>query len=418
MSMDKVIQKKKGIRPKHIFYSLGVLALGLLIFYSARNSSVSSYRIEMDKLTIAEIVKDEFRDYISITGEVEPISTIFLDAEEAGKVAEIVTEEGEMVKKGDVILRLVNNDLIIKIMDSESGMAYRSNELRNTVIRMNQDRISNKKELTRWDLDITRLKRVFEQNETLNNKGLISKEDYLRSKEDYEYALKLRQLSYEKMIQDSLFSEAQRMQMDANLNNLERNLSMVRMQLENLNVKAPVDGQLGLLNAEIGQSIGKGQPIGQINILTSYKIKADVDEFHIDRVMKGLSGVFERQDAEYELQVKKVFPEVRNGTFEIDMVFKKDQPDNIRTGQTYHIRLELGEPKESILIARGGFFQTTGGQWVYVLDSEGQFAEKRAIRIGRQNPMYYEVLEGLKPGEKVITSSYDMFGDNDRIVFK
>ena len=418
MGMDKKIEKKKGIRPKHIVYGLGILALAAIITLSLKSANTSVYRADADKLTISEIISDEFRDYISITGMVEPISTIYLDIEEAGIVEEIVTEEGEMVKKGDVIIRLKNNDLKRNVLESESSIAYRANELRNTVIRMDQQKIDNKKQLVDWDFKIRTLKRAYEQNLVLFEKNLIAKENFVRSKDDYENALKNYDLALERMVQDSIFNSNQRKQIEEHLANMQRNMELTRQQLDNLNIKSPVEGQLGLLNAEIGESIGKGQNIGQINILSDYKVVAQVDEYHIDRVTKNLNAIFERQDEEFGLEVKKVYPEVREGTFEIDMVFSGTKPENIRSGQTYHIRLELGAPKQAVLIPRGGFFQSTGGQWVYVLEPGGTYAEKRSIRIGRQNPMFYEVIEGLEPGEKVITSSYEVFGENDRVSFR
>ena len=193
-------------------------------------------------------------------------------------------------------------------------------------------------------------------------------------------------------------------------------LQLVYERLENLNVKAPVDGQLGMLDAEIGQSIGRGTRIGQINVLTNYKVQAMIDEHYIDRVRHGLAGTSDRQEQKYNLTVRKVYPEVRQGQFRIDMVFDGDKPENIRTGQTYYINLELGQPQDAIMLPRGGFFQTTGGQWVYVLDKSGSYATKRNIRIGKQNPQFYEVLEGLSPGERVITSGYENFGDNDKLI--
>ena len=247
---------------------------------------------------------------------------------------------------------------------------------------------------------------------------MIAKEEYLQTKEDYELSLKEQELTYQKLIQDSIFRSNQKKNMDESLANMQLNLQMAQRRLENLNVKAPADGQLGLLNAEIGESISRGQRLGMVHILTDFKIKALIDEHYIDRVKRNLTASFDRNSTSFSLKVKKVYPEVREGQFEIDMIFTGEKPDNIRTGQTYHTKLELGESEEAILIPKGGFFQSTGGQWIYVLNETENEAEKRSIRIGKQNPQYYEVLEGLKAGEKAITSSYDLFGDNDKIVFK
>jgi len=418
MGMDKVIEKKKGIRPKHIIWGVGILAVAFLLYKAIFAETGSTFRAEKDKLTISTVEDGLFNDYITVIGNVEPITTIFLDAEEGGKVEEKLIEEGEMVKKGDVILKLRNNDLNLSIMNSESSMAYQTNELRNTQIQMEQQKIQNKQQLLQIDYEILRLKRNYEQQKALFNEELIAKEDFLKAEEDYLRTKKNRELIFMKLVQDSIFRENQKIQMDQNLGNMHLNLKVVQQRREDLNVKAPVDGQLGLLEAEIGESISKGQRIGQINILDNFKIKALIDEHYIDRVKRDLPATLDRNGTNFNLKVRKVYPEVRNGQFEIDLVFDGTTPDNIRTGQTYHIKLELGESGKAVLLPRGGFFQSTGGQWVFVLNEDGGEATKRNIKIGKQNPQYYEVLEGLNAGEKVITSGYEMFGTNDRIVMK
>jgi len=417
MSMDRKIEKKKGIRPKHIIYAVAALVFIALLVKIFTGFNKSTYRAEKDKVTISTIEKGEFKDYISLIGTVEPNITIFLDVEEGGKVTEKVIDEGEMVKKGDVIVRLRNNDLNLQILNSESQLAYQSNELRNTLIGMEQQKINNKQQLLSIDYEIIKLKRNHEQNSALYEKGFISKEEYLISKSNFEYAEKDRELRYEKMVQDSIFRENQKLQMNSSLLNMQQNLRMVRERLENLNIKAPEDGQLGSLDVEVGQSINKGQRIGQLHILDNFKVVAEVDEHYIDRVKRDLSATFERQDKQFGIDLKKVYPEVRDGRFKVDLKFRSETPENLRTGQTYHIKLELGEPVNAVLVSRGGFFQSTGGQWIFVVDPTGKFAEKRTIQIGRQNPVYYEVLEGLEPGEQVITSSYEIFGNNERVEF-
>jgi HlyD family secretion protein len=418
MGMDKVIEKKKGIRPKHIIWGAGVLVIGFLLYKVVFTESGSTFRAEKEKLTISTVEDGLFNDYITVIGNVEPITTIFLDAEEGGKVEEKLIEEGEMVKKGDVILKLRNNDLNLSIMNSESSMAYQTNELRNTQIQMEQQKIANKQQLLQIDYEVLRLARNYEQQKALFDEKLIAKEDFLKAEEDYLRTKKNRELIFMKLVQDSIFRENQKIQMDQSLGNMQLNLKVVQQRREDLSVKAPVDGQLGLLDAEIGESINKGQRIGQINILDNFKIKALIDEHYIDRVKRELPATLDRNGTNFNLKVRKVYPDVRNGQFEIDLVFNETTPDNIRTGQTYHIKLELGESGKAVLLARGGFFQSTGGQWVYVLNEDGTEATKRNIKIGKQNPQYYEVLEGLNAGEKVITSGYEMFGTNDRIVLK
>lgn len=418
MSMDRKIIKKKGLKAKHIYIGLlvvVVLGLSIKMIFGAESST---FRAEEDKLDIAEVTQGSFKDYISIVGMVEPKTTIYLDLEEGGKVVEKLIDEGETVKKGDVIVKLVNNELKLQILNTESSLAYRSNELRNTLISMEQQKINNLQQLLSIGTDIIRQKRRYEQNLMLFEKGFISKEDFLVSKENYDFSLRDRDLRYQRMVQDSIFRENQKLQMNSSLKNMKQNLEMVRQRLENLNIKAPADGQLGSLEIEIGQSINRGQRIGQLHILNDFKVVAEVDEHYIDRVRRGLASSFKRNEKEYRQITKKVYPEVRDGRFKVDLIFDGLTPENLRTGQTYHIKLELGQPVEAILLPRGGFFQSTGGQWVFVLDKSGTYATKRHIKIGRQNTQYFEVLEGLESGEKVIRNNYDSFGDNDRIEFK
>jgi HlyD family secretion protein len=417
-TMDKPIPKKKGLKKKHIGYIVFALIIIILFYMAFFADRTSTYRVEKDKLIIEEVTEGQFNDYITVPGTVEPISTIFLDAQEGGRVEEILIEEGTMVKKGDIILRLSNPDLYLNILDSEAQLAEKENFLRNTQVTMEQERISIKRELINLRYDIERKDRIFRQNSVLIKDSLISMEEYIRSKEDLDMAKSSRDLFNERQLQDSIFRSVQVETLQANLENMRRNLSLVRQRVENLNVKATVDGQLGLLVPEIGQSISRGANMGQINVLTSYKVTAQIDEHYIDRVRTQLTATLERQGKEYDLVVRRVYPEVRNGTFEIDMIFPDSMPDNIRTGQTYYTSLQLGQPKVSVLVPLGGFFQETGGQWIYVLDPTESYATRRDISIGRKNPKYYEVLEGLEPGEKVIISGYETFGKNEKLVFK
>lgn len=418
MSMDRIIEKKKGLKMKHLYIVGGVLLFLLLLYQILLADHQSVFRAEKDKLTVSAVEDGQFNDYITIIGQVEPITTIYLDVEEGGKIEEIYIEEGEMVKEGDVILKLRNTDLNTTIMNIESQLSYHANELRNTQIQIEQQQIQNRQQKLEIDLKVVQAKRKFKQYERLFEEDLVAKEEYLQAKESYELSLKEQELTYQKMVQDSIFRTNQRLSMDRSLENTRLSLSMTRERLENLNVKAPVDGQLGLLDAEIGQSISQGQRLGLIHILTDFKINARIDEHYIDRVRRELPAAFDRGGTTYQLNVKKVYPEVREGQFKIDMVFEGENPDNIRTGQTYHIKLELGESEKAVLLPRGGFFQSTGGQWVFVLNENETEAVKRPIRIGKQNPQYYEVLEGLQAGEKVITSSYELFGENDKIVLR
>jgi HlyD family secretion protein len=416
--MDKPIARKKGLQKKHLVYiALGVaiLALMYMAFFADRTST---YKVEKDKVIIETVTQDQFNDYITVPGTVEPISTIFLDALEGGRVEEKLIEEGSMVHKGDIILKLSNPDLYLNILNSEGLLAEKENFLRNTQITMEQERVAIKRELVSLKYDIERKERNYRQNEILIRDSLISREEYLRSKEDLDMARQSRELFMERQKQDSLFRTVNVETIKTDLLNMRKNLAMVKERVKNLNVTAPVDGELGLLSPEIGQNINRGENMGQINVLTSYKVVAQIDEHYIDRVRTQLDGTLDRQGNKYNLTVRRVYPEVRNGTFKIDMIFRDTMPDNIRTGQTYYISLQLGQPKEAILVPIGGFFQETGGQWIFVVDESGDFAIKRNITIGRKNPRYYEVLEGLKPGEQVIVSGYETFGKNEKLILK
>lgn len=416
--MDKKIEDKRWIKPRYWKYIIGGVFVLLVAAVLAFRDTSSTYRVDRDKVTVEEVKFGPFLDYIRIIGVVEPISVIYLDAIEGGIVAERLIEEGSMVDKNDVILRLTNTNLHLNILNSEAQLAEKANFLRETQINMEQQKLLLQRELISLEYDLIQKQRAFRQNEELMADELISREDYLRSKEDYEMAVRLKKLTVERNRQDSIFRKNQIEKISLNLDNMERNLALVYQRQEDLNIKSPVDGQLGYLDAELGQSIAAGQRIGQINVLTSYKIKAEIDEHYIDRIRRGLKGTFERQNEVFDLELFKVYPEVRQGKFQVDLKFTSKQPENIRAGQSYHISLQLGETQEATLIARGGFFQSTGGQWVYVLSPDGDFAIRRAIRIGRQNPQYYEVIEGLEQGEQVVTSSYDVFGDNERLVFR
>jgi len=418
MSMDRVIEPKKGLKRKHIYWGIvGVVFIALLVkVIFGSNSSV--YRIDAERLTLSTVEEGFFNDYITVIGKVEPISTIYLDAEEGGRVDKLLIEEGAIVKKGDVILRLENRQLYQTILNSEAALAEKENYLRNTKISFETELIQSKRNVLDNEYRLNRKKRSFEQNQALFNDGLISKEDYLQAKEDYEYEQKLLEINKIKSTNDSLMRATSMITLERDLAQMREMLKLVRERIDNLNVKATVDGQLGMLDAEVGQSISQGQRIGQVNVLSNFKVNANIDEHYIDRVKRDLVGLMERNNKIFSMVVKKVYPEVRSGQFRVDLVFDSEMPENIRTGQTYHIKLELGESAKAIMIPRGAFFQSTGGQWIFVLNSNGTEAVKRNIKIGKQNPQYYEVLEGLNPGEKVITSSYDTFGDNERLLLK
>ncbi len=416
--MDIQLEKKKGLKPKHY----GYIALGILLLFVGWKlifaTSLSTFRTEKERLSIATVTDGKFDDYITINGNVAPIATIYMDAYEGGRVSEKLIEEGSMVKKGDIILKLENMVLYEQILASESNLALKQNDLRSTKLTFDSRQVEGRRNLATAEYDLQRLKRNYEQNQELYEDELISKETYLLSKENYELAKKQYDIVKLQTEQDDELRKTSLTGLDADLDRMQKTLSMVYERLDHLNVRAPADGQLGFLDAEIGQNISQGERIGQINVLTDFKIEAEIDEHYIDRVKRDLSAVLERNEKEYNLRLRKVYPEVRNGRFKVDLVFVDEKPETIRAGQSYSIRLQLGESSDALLLPKGGFFQSTGGQWVFVVDPNGNEALRRNVRLGKQNSRYYEVLEGLQPGEQVITSNYDTFGTAERIVLK
>ena len=418
--MDKIIEKKKGIARaftlKAVPYWLGVVFAIVIIVLVAQSGS-GVMRVDSATLTIVEVAEGEFNDYIRLSGQVQPMTTIQISPLEGGVVQEIIVEEGARVRAGERLLVLSNDNLDLQILNSEAELAEKENLLRNTLISMEQQKLSLRQEQLQLQTEVGQMKREFESLQQLYAEKLVAREEYLRAKENYNLAANRLQLVNERAYQDSLYRSVQVSQMQESLANMRLNMQMIRRRKDNLTIKAPIDGELGLLDVVLGQSIAQGTKIGQINDVGNYKIEAQVDEHYIDRVMPGLEAEFERRDEQFRAVVRKVYPEVRNGKFRADLKFVGTQPDNIRIGQTYYLNLQLGEPEEAVLVPRGAFFQTTGGRWIYVVDADGEGATRREIRISRQNPQYYEVLEGLHPGERVITSGYEKFGDSDKLKF-
>ena len=418
--MDKIIEKKTGWRvaftKKALPWWLGALLLVFVIYLIARPNN-KTLRVDKDTVTISSAVKGEFNDYIRISGRVQPMTTIQLSPQEGGIVEKILIEEGSPVKAGDAILILNNDNLDLQILNSEAELAEKENILRNTQIQMEQQKLDVRQNVLEYGTNVERLRRAYEQQKALYEDKLIAKEEYLKAEEDYQLALQKYNLMTERSRQDSLYRGTQIDRMEESLENMQLNMSMIRRRKSNLIVKAPIDGELGLLDVVLGQSIAAGTKIGQINSVGLYKVEAQIDEHYIDRVVAGLEATFERQGETYSTVIRKVYPEVRDGKFKADFKFDGEQPDNIRSGQTYYLNLQLGQPEEAVIIPRGTFYQKTGGKWIYVVNKDGNKAVKREIRIGRQNPQYYEVLEGLEPGERVITSGYDTYGDSDVLVF-
>ena len=416
--MDRKI-KKKLWTPKRIGMAGGGGLLVLFILYSFIFGDTSSkLNVEAEKITISEVSRGPFQEFIPVNGSVLPIETFYLDAIEGGRVERLFVDAGTFVKKGDPILRLANTNLQLDVMYREALSYEQINNAQNRRLAIEQNSISVRSQLAEVEYQVQRTKLSFDRDSVLRVKNLISSEEFRRTKDEYEYWIGRRVLAVENFRQDSLLRVNQLTQLESSIDRLEMNLEMVKRSVDNLTLRAPISGQLTSLNAEIGQSKSSGQRLGQIDVLDNFKVRAAIDEFYIARINIGQEGEFDLAGNTFRLIIKKVYPEVRDGRFEVDMEFTGKPPQGIRRGQTLQIRLELGDLSEATLLARGGFYQRTGGQWVYILDPSGENATKRSIKLGRQNPQVFEVIEGLQPGEQVITSSYDNFGDIDKLILK
>ncbi|MBQ1905208.1 MAG: HlyD family efflux transporter periplasmic adaptor subunit, partial [Bacteroidales bacterium] len=375
--MDKIIEKKTGWRvaftKKALPWWLGALLAVFVVYLIARPNN-KTLRVDKDAITISSAVKGEFNDYIRISGRVQPMTTIQLSPQEGGIVEKILIEEGSPVKAGDAILVLNNDNLDLDILNSEAELAEKENILRNTQIQMEQQKLDVRQNELEYGIQVDRLKRAYEQQRALYEDKLIAKEDYLKAEEDYMLAQQKYELIRERSKQDSLYRGTQIDRMEESLENMILNMSMIRHRKENLIVRAPIDGELGLLDVVLGQSIASGTKIGQINSVGIYKVEALIDEHYIDRVVAGLEATFERQGETYSTVIRKVYPEVRDGKFKADFKFDGEQPDNIRSGQTYYLNLQLGQPEEAVIIPRGTFYQKTGGKWIYVVNKDGNKA--------------------------------------------
>jgi len=417
MGMDRKIKKKKWPPKKIAMFVGGGLFIAFILYIFLFEMSQRSLNVKAERLTISEIRRGPFQEYIPVIGNVLPYYH-YLTAVEGGTVEEIYLEAGSKLEKGDPIIRLGNTNLLINLMWREAELFQQINNLRNTRLDMERYRLQLSQQLAQVESDLQQQKRVYERYQMLFTDNLISQHEYELAKDQYDYNVKRRELTVESQAKDLEFRQKQVEALEGQVERMNGNLEIIRSRLENMTIKAPVAGYLTFLDAEIGQTKQPGVEIGTIDTLEGYRIRAGIDEHYIARVEMGRKGEFEFAGKTYNLAVTKKYPEVRENRFEVDMKFVEEAPEGITAGQTYHIRLELGDIAEAVLLARGGFSQTTGGNWVYVLDKSGSTAIKRRIRLGRQNPEYFEVLEGLEPGEKVITSSYESFGNIERLVLK
>jgi len=414
--MDKKIEKKKWPPKRIVIYSSITVFTSLVLYLFVFGDHSRKLNVETERITVSKVNFEPFQEFIPVTGEVQPIETYYLDEAEGGRVVEKFVEEGAFLDIGDPIIRLENPSLSLNIMYSEAQVFQTMNSLRGVRLSMEQNSLYLQGQLLDLEYDILKQKRKFRNTEKLHEKNLISEFEYEDSRDDYEYLIQLRDLTIETNRKDSLFRMEQIKNLEINVARMQKQLEMTNAQMENLTVKAPIKGQLTALMAEIGQSINRGQNLGRIDDIENYKIRVQIDEHYLARVANGQFGEFTFANEVYKLVIKKVYVQVNNGRFEVDMHFVDKVPDGIRRGQSVRIKLELGDLSEAITLARGGFFQTTGGQWAFVLDEFGEYAEKKKISLGRKNTQVFEVLSGLQPGDKVITSSYDNYEDVEKLI--
>ncbi|MFY0606366.1 MAG: efflux RND transporter periplasmic adaptor subunit [Cyclobacteriaceae bacterium] len=416
--MDRKIEKKKWTLKLFLTWGAGGLFLLFILYSFIFADGGSRLNVEREKVNIAQVKEGEFREFIPVDGSVMPIKTIRLDAIEGGVVEKKYYEGGILVEQGDTILKLSNNDLLQNFVREETQAFILMNSLENTKLSLKRNQFELKRNLIELDYQIDEAKDAYNRGKELYDEKIISEQEYLNLKRAYDRLIDGKVIQIESAKFDSLNARLQIAQAESTLKRTRDNLEMIKKNLDNLYFKAPISGRLSTVNAEVGESISPGQNIGQIDDLNGFKVRASIDEHYIARIYQGLSGTFDFAGTTYRLHISKVYPEVANGLFAVDMVFTDSIPDGIRRGQTLQIRLQLSENITAIQIPRGSFYQTTGGNWIFVLTADESEAVRRDIRLGRQNPRYYEVIEGLQPGEKVVVSSYEGYDDKDKLVFK
>jgi HlyD family secretion protein len=416
--MDRKIKKKVWTVKRISLYALGLLFLSFVLYSFLFADKRSKVKVDAEKITIGEVKYGTFQDFIPVTGNVQPIETRYLDAIEGGIIQSISKETGEIVTKGDVILRLSNTSLELSVLSQEAALYESINRSSDTRLSINQNDLNQQAQLAEIKYQIELLKPQYERYKRLYKKNLISKREYEEVEEQYKYYLKRRELTYASYRQDSLARSSQIRRIDQSQQRMMQSLEGVGKILENLQIKSPIKGQLATPDLEIGQSINPGERIGWVDVLDSFKVRVRIDELYLPRTDPGLKGTFTLAQKDYELVITKIYPTITEGRFEVDMEFTGEQPGGIKRGQSVRIRLELGNSAQALLLPVGGFYKDTGGNWVYVLEDDGARAVRKEIRLGRKNPEYFEVTDGLEPGDQVITSSYDHFGDNEVLLLK
>jgi HlyD family secretion protein len=416
--MDRRIERKRWTTKRIAWLAAAAIAVFLIVYGLISVGGSSTVRLESERLTIAQVTQGAFQEFIPVSGVVTPLKTFYLDAAQGGRVAAVYLEEGGMVNVGDSILRLDNTDLRLDIMYREAQLFEQINNLRNTRLAMEQRSLDLRAELLEVDRRINESRRARDQAVALKEKNLISANEFERAGEEFDYWASKRELTIETRKQDSILRSVQLEQLEASVERMQANLEVVRQRLDELVIRAPIAGQLTALNAEVGESKSMGQRLGQIDVLVGFKLQADVDEYYVARITPGLPGEMTTSGTDNQLRVSKVYPEVTGGKFKIDLQFVDQTPPNLRRGQTLQVKLMLSDLSQAVLLPRGGFYNSTGGRWVYVVDADGTTATKREVQLGRQNTDVYEVLGGLQPGDRVITSSYETFAQYDKIILK
>ncbi len=416
-NMDRTLPKRFWNRQRILLSVSGLLLASLLAYSFFFTDRRTKLNVEKDKITVSVVTTGPFDDFIAVTGVVQPLKTIRLDAIEGGYVTQKLVEGGSQVAQGQVLLKLENQNLKLSFLQSETEANRLVNDLQNTRQRLRVERYTLRKTLADLDAQLDQTKDTYDRQAKLFKDKVISEEDYLKAKRAYDRLVKQRDIEVESQKYQEENAKLQIVQLEGTLQRTEKNVALWKQTLDNLVVRAPVAGQLSSIDVEVGSNINRGQNIGQIDDMNGFKMRVGVDEHYNNRIFAGLNGSFDYNGTQHELEITRVYPESRNGRIDVDMKFIKAAPNGLKRGQSSPIQLELGKAAQATLIPVGGFFSDTGGNWVYVVDKLGRRATKRTITLGRKNPEFYEVLTGLQPGEQVITSSYENFGDNEVLEF-
>ncbi len=416
--MDRVIEKKKWTTKRILnitWISLLIIFILYLLFFRDKRSSLY---VDKSQITIATVKADKFQEFIPVDGVVYPKNTIYIDAVQGGIVERVFVEDGALLNKGDTILKLSNPNMELSFMEQETRIYDAINNLQNTKIGLEQNKFYRQKDIVDLQYQIDKTNTDFKRKKKLYDDEVISNKEFEDAEREYEYTVRQLGISIQLKKLDSISAVSRSRQIDATMSRMQNNLDMLRANLENLYLKAPTSGQLSSFSVEIGETKSSGEHLGQIDMKDGFKLRANIDERFISRVFIGQTAEFDFAGSTYNLLIKKIYTDVTNGSFQVDLYFEGKEPTQIKRGQTLQLRLKFSSETDAIIVKRGGFYQETGGNWIYVVDPSGDFATKRKIKIGRQNTRYYEVMEGLEPGEEVIISSYDAFGDKEKLVFK